>query len=73
VQRVVLDQNVGDTVTVSVWREGKELDLRVKTAELPADSAPRKAAGGSAEGKLGLSLQTLTPELADRFGLDHAT
>jgi serine protease Do len=72
VQHAVLEQKVGDTVKVALWRDGKELEVEVKTAELPADTAgaPR---GDGGDGQLGLALQTLTPELADRLGLDRST
>jgi len=72
VQRVVLEQNVGDKVSLTVWRDGKEVELSVKTAELPAEAAARPERGGG-EGKLGLALETLTPELAERLGADRAT
>ena len=74
VQRVVLEQNVGDKVSLSVWRDGKELEISVKTAELPAEAADREEhGGGETKGKLGLSLETLTPELAERVGVDRAS
>jgi serine protease Do len=75
VQRAVLELKVAEEVRISVWREGKELDLKLKTAELPSDaSAEENGARPNAdrEGKLGLALQTLTPELAERLDLDRS-
>jgi len=63
-------------VKSTVWRDGKEMDLDVRTAELPNEHV---AQGGSSngnespEGRLGLELQTLTPELADRLGAPRDT
>ncbi|HVU05483.1 MAG TPA: Do family serine endopeptidase [Polyangiaceae bacterium] len=72
VQRVVLAQKVGEMLDVTVWRDGKEMTMKVQSAALPAGSpaAPGRAGPG---GDLGLELQTLTPELAQRFGLDPTT
>jgi serine protease Do len=75
VQHAVLDVQVGSEVPISVWRSGNELELKVKTSELPddasADSGDVRGNGGGGESKLGLALQTLTPELADRLGVAH--
>lgn len=52
------------------WRDGKEVELKLKTAELSADASSGASGGradGDREGKLGLALQTLTPELAERL------
>ena len=75
VQRAVLEQHVGDKLSLSLWRDGKELELSVKTAELPAEASDREqhAGGGEMKGKLGLGLETLTPELAEKVGVDRAT
>jgi serine protease Do len=75
VQHAVLALKVGEEVPISVWREGKELDLKMKTAALPGDVGTEVSGsrGGSGrEGKLGLALQTLTPELAERLDLDRS-
>jgi serine protease Do len=70
VQRQVLTHRVGDTVGLAVWRDGKTVDLKVRTAELPSDEKAQ-AGGDDSEkkGKLGLSLQELTPQLAERLGV----
>jgi len=75
VQHAVLGLKVGEESTISVWRDGKELDLKLKTAELPADASASvndAKSNGSREGKLGLALQTLTPELAERLDIDRS-
>jgi serine protease Do len=72
VQQAVLGHNVGDKVRLKLWRNGKEIGIDVLTVELPSEHGG--AAGpGPREGKLGLGLQTLTPELAEKLGVDPAT
>jgi Do/DeqQ family serine protease len=66
----------GSTVRLKVLRDGQTHDLTAKLAELKLaqnddDDAP--AAGGAAKGAFGLSVQPLTPELADRLGVDSDT
>ena len=74
-QRQVLQRRVGDAVTLELWRDGKIVNLNAKAGELPSDDAPGTGAGGggdeqsSAKAKLGLSMQTLTPGMAERLGL----
>jgi len=75
VQHAVLDLKVGEEVHLTVWRAGKNLDLELKTAELPSEASADLRSSGTnhdREGKLGLALQTLTPELAERLDLDRS-
>jgi len=72
VQQAVLGQEVGKNVTVTVWREGKQSDISVRTSELPGKSPVTQEHGGGQE-QLGLMLQTLTPALAQRLGVDPST
>jgi serine protease Do len=76
VQHAVLALKVGEEVPITVWREGKELEFKLKTAELPGDAGPQasgsRGGGVEREGKLGLALQTLTPELAERLDIDRS-
>jgi S1-C subfamily serine protease len=64
----------GAKAKLVVKREGKELTLTATIGEAPAEAM---TAEGSTESeseqapKLGLSLQTLTPELAQRYGLSE--
>lgn len=77
VQRYVLARRVGDSINLELWRDGKTMTLAAKTAELPGEDGAA-GVGGADDGqagkaKLGLGLQTLTPQMAERFGLkaDH--
>jgi serine protease Do len=63
----------GTTVSLHVWREGKEQELKVKLEELPNDqgrSARRAPSGPGRSGTSGrgLQLSDLTPELKRRLG-----
>jgi len=73
VQHAVLSENVGDKVPMTVWRDGKQIELNVQTAELPGGQASQDDQPASGEGKLGLTLQTLTPDLSNRLGIDQAS
>lgn len=78
VQRQVLTHRVGDAVALEVWRDGKMLTLSVKAGELPSDDAGPVASNAApdeasaAKAKLGLSMQSLTPQLAERLGVKNA-
>lgn len=73
VQRYVLARRVGDAIALDVWRDGKLMSLQAKTAELPGEDGAAAAAmgddGQAGKAKLGLGLQTLSPQMAERFGL----
>jgi serine protease Do len=62
----VSTRTIGARVAVGVWRDGHRQAIPVGLGELPSqDGRP-----GAPPTKLGLSLQTLTPGLADSMGLD---
>ncbi|HMU38484.1 MAG TPA: Do family serine endopeptidase [Pseudomonadota bacterium] len=74
VQRQVLTHRVGDNVALELWRDGKIVTLNAKAGELPsedgpANNGPSDDSASSPKAKLGLSLQTLTPQLSERLGL----
>jgi serine protease Do len=57
---------IGARVAVGIWRDGHRQAIPVGLGELPSqDGRP-----GAPPTKLGLSLQTLTPGLAESMGLD---
>jgi serine protease Do len=60
---------IGSRVTVSVVRGGKPQQIAVELGELPSVDA---RAGAPAQ-KLGIALQTLTPELAQSMGIERGT
>ncbi len=68
---------VGKSVAIGVLRNGKELTLNVAVGEFPEEQltaipgGPKGPKSKSAEpDKLGLQVATLTPQMAERFGLD---
>ncbi|MFN3475999.1 MAG: PDZ domain-containing protein, partial [Candidatus Methylomirabilales bacterium] len=64
-QRLVARTPVGKEATVKVLRDGKELLLRVKIGEMPAEEI---AATDGAE-RYGFAVQDLTPEILERLRL----
>jgi serine protease Do len=60
----VSSRNIGASVTVSVFRDGSPHQLRATLTASPGDAVERNEPP-----KLGLSLQTLTPEIAPSLGL----
>jgi serine protease Do len=60
----VSSRNIGAAIAVTVFRDGSSRELRATLAPAPGDAAERNEAP-----KLGLSLQTLTPQIAASLGL----
>ncbi len=75
--RTVADTEVGRTVGVVIWRDGKEITLKVRVGELEKAEAAGLLSGGGAAGDgeetklaaLGLKLSTVTDDLRRRFVL----
>ncbi|RME41687.1 MAG: PDZ domain-containing protein, partial [Planctomycetota bacterium] len=65
---MVADTQPGTKAQIEVFRDGKKRTLYVKIGELPEQGAI--ARGSADEENLGMTLQTLTPELAQRLGYD---
>lgn len=66
----------GNVVRLKVVRDGKEQDVSVTLAELPAKApaTPAKPSPGGGTGlRLGISIETLTPALAQQEGLPAQT
>jgi serine protease Do len=68
----VSGQNIGTKVTLHYVREGKPAQTQVALAELP-DEDQRQTAELQGQGKIGLGLQTLTPDVANSLGLERGT
>jgi serine protease Do len=66
--RLVADVHVGNDVPMVVVREGSEVRLTAKIARLE-EEAPSKIAEIEGKGKLGFSVQPLTPPVARELGL----
>lgn len=74
--RVVGDAPVGDEVDVTVLRDGETVSLQVvlgrRETATAAQDGPEKPMEPEMTEMMGLSLQEITPELAEEFGLDDA-
>jgi serine protease Do len=75
VQRTVLTKKIGQKVDLAIWRDGKESHVAATTAELPSEGAsegggPQHGGSQGPKAKLGLGLQSLTPGLAERLGIE---
>jgi serine protease Do len=68
----VSGQSIGTKVTLHYVREGKAAQTQVALAELP-DEDQRQATEAQGQGKIGLGLQTLTPDVANSLGLERGT
>src|SRR5262249_16114984 len=62
-------QNIGSNVTLRYDRDGKPGSLPVTLGELPDEDARQP----EAPGKIGMGLQTLSPDAADSLGMDRGT
>lgn len=67
----VSERTIGTRTQVTIMREGKKEVVPVVLGELPNPEA--RASQAAAGARLGLALQTLTPELAQSLGIDPAT
>ncbi len=65
----VSSQNIGSNVTLRYDRDGKAGALAVTLGELPDEDARQPEASG----KIGMALQTLSPDVADSLGMDRNT
>jgi len=68
--RIVAATPVGETVTVRLIREGKELNLSAKIGEME-EEATEKTAKAATHNTIGLSVQNLTPQIASELGIQE--
>ena len=75
--RLVADTDVGKVVPLKIWRDGKEVPLKVEVAVLDeheektasASKAPEKALGSENIGPLGLSVSGIDDQAREHFDL----
>jgi len=71
----IRSKKIGDTLTLDVYRNGKSLKVKVKTGAWPDESTLVAGKQNSAPEEfprdLGLTVKTLTKELADQFGVER--
>jgi len=58
------------SAAIGVLREGKTKDIKVSIGTMPEDAGERKREGKT-ESPWGIAVQNITPELAQKFGLDE--
>jgi S1-C subfamily serine protease len=63
----------GSTATVTVVRDGKTQQIPVKLAEMAAERASRDGAAPGESGALGITVEPLTPRVAERLELPRST
>jgi serine protease Do len=68
----ISEQPIGQQVTLSYVRDGKPGQVKVTLAELPTEEDEAKISSLE-DGKIGLALQTLSPEIAQGLGLPAGT
>jgi serine protease Do len=75
-RNVIAGTKPGTTVNLKVIRDGRPETLKATLAELPSNKEEGVSTSnddGSGHGKFGMSVQPLTPELAERFELTRGT
>jgi serine protease Do len=65
----VSSRNIGNKVTVHYVRDGRTGEAAVTLGELPNEDMQKP----ESQEKIGMALQTLTPDVADSLGLDRGT
>lgn len=70
-RNMVAQTHPGTTVTITVLRDNKKIDLKVKIGELEKSKKEAKALGMKAP--LGLTVEKVTPQIAREIGLRRVT
>jgi serine protease Do len=70
--RTVAEAGVGNKMSLTVLRDGREKEIDVKLAKRP-DTEPTMARGEARSDDLGLKVRAIDPEIAERLGLDENT
>lgn len=62
----------GERVPISVYRDGREMEITVRLGEAPfsEDVAEEPVVRSSTASKLGIEVAEITPEIAEEYGLD---
>lgn len=70
--RIVASTTVGKTVTVKLFREGKEVERQAKVGEMEEENTT-ETEQGPVHPSLGVTVQNLTPQIARELGLKKST
>ena len=65
----------GTTITLTLLRDGKQMEVKPTLSEMPAGRQPHATGGGTAgsAGSLGITIQPLTPDLIAQLGVRPGT
>ena len=66
---MVTQTDPGKTVTLSILRNGKPMDIKVTLAERPTNAGASPGQGPTGSALEGISVQNLTPGLRDQLGI----
>jgi len=66
---MVANTPVGEKATVTVMRDGKTQEIPLTVGKLPAEVAQAEEPSQVEQGKWGMQLQELTPEMAEKYDL----
>lgn len=59
------------TATIGVIRDGKQVQVKLTIGTMPEETPEKKAAGPKTESAWGITVQNITSELAQKFGVDE--
>jgi serine protease Do len=69
--RTVAAMQPESKATIEVIRDGKPVTVKLTIGTMPEEAQQQKAAAPSAESALGITVQNITPELAQKLGVDE--
>ena len=72
-QQQILHKQIGQKVVLDVWRGGKKIQIALQTGEMPDRvqlASHQKSGKAGVESAFGLTVQSLTKDLADRLDLE---
>jgi serine protease Do len=75
-RNVISGMKPGTTVNLKVVRDGRPETLKATLVELPSNKGEELSTSndeGGSKGRFGMTVQPLTPELAERFELERGT
>jgi serine protease Do len=61
----------GNSASIGVIRDGKSVTIKLAIGTMPDETAEKKSAGPKTESAWGITVQNLTPDLAQKFGVDE--
>ena len=82
VQREVFTKKIGQSIQLALWREGKQVQLVATAAEMPGETRADDETAGtggpagereSPKAKLGLQLQSLSPDIGQQLRVPPGT